>query len=185
MEGAEGEVEKGEREEGREGREVPLKFPKWRVILTMTWQGSSGWEMTRLIKLRTLGVGGCTVRFGMPGMTLVGPVEVVSVRNVNHFFGAPSGTVLDDGGRGGTAPHWVVWPAGSLPLRRRIILAVKDRAWLHGSHDIWAAERGFCRTCQALAILSGTGLPEEGILGAGEREERGLEGVLLGAACHV
>ena len=37
----------------------------------------------------------------------------------------------DDGG--GTAPHPLVWSAGALPKRRRLVHAVPDRAFLPGS----------------------------------------------------
>ena len=44
----------------------------------------------------------------------------------------------DDGG--GTAPHPLVWSAGALPKRLRLVHAVRDRAFLPGQPDIWISE---------------------------------------------
>ena len=41
---------------------------------------------------------------------------------------------------GGTAPHPLVWPAGALPKRRRLVHAVRDRAFLPGPPDIGDSE---------------------------------------------
>ena len=41
---------------------------------------------------------------------------------------------------GGTAPHPLVWSAGALRKRRRLVFAVRDRAFLPGPPRIWYSE---------------------------------------------
>ena len=43
-------------------------------------------------------------------------------------------------GFGGTAPDFIIWSAGSLPKRRRLVHAVRDRAFLPGPPGIWHSE---------------------------------------------
>ena len=40
----------------------------------------------------------------------------------------------------GTAPDPLVWSAGAHPKRRRLVHAVRDRAFLPGPHGIWDSE---------------------------------------------
>ena len=48
--------------------------------------------------------------------------------------------MINHDGLGGTAPDPLVWSAGSLPKRRRLVHAVRDRAFLPGPPDIWHSE---------------------------------------------
>ena len=43
-------------------------------------------------------------------------------------------------GHGGTAPDPLVWSSGALPKRRRMVHAVRDRAWLPGLPAIWDSD---------------------------------------------
>ena len=43
-------------------------------------------------------------------------------------------------GRGGTAPDPLVWSAGAHPNRRRLVHAIRDRAFLPGPPGIWESE---------------------------------------------
>ena len=43
-------------------------------------------------------------------------------------------------GRDGTAPDPLVWSAGALPKRRRLVHAVRDRAFLPGPPGIWLSD---------------------------------------------
>ena len=47
--------------------------------------------------------------------------------------------VNHDGGSS-TAPDPMVWSAGALPKRRRLVHAVRDRAFLPGPLGIWDSE---------------------------------------------
>ena len=49
------------------------------------------------------------------------------------FFIAISRAVVNHDGFGGTAPDPLVWSAGALRKRRRLVHAVRDRAFLPGS----------------------------------------------------
>ena len=91
------------------------------------------------------------MRVGMPGDLAEGCGG--GVHDLNHFFIAIFGAVVDDDGRGVTAFYWVVWSAGSLFCkRRRVIRTVRDRAWLPCLDDMWAAVR-------FLQKMLGAGLP--------------------------
>ena len=48
--------------------------------------------------------------------------------------------VNHDGGTG-TAPDPLVWSAGALPKRRRLVHAVRDRAFLPGPPGLWDSDR--------------------------------------------
>ena len=47
--------------------------------------------------------------------------------------------VNHDGGTG-TAPDPLVWSAGALPKRRRLVHAVRDRAFLPGPPGLWDSD---------------------------------------------
>ena len=53
---------------------------------------------------------------------------------------AISRTVVNHDGREGTAPDPLVWSAGARPKRRRLVHAVRDRAFLPGPPGIWESE---------------------------------------------
>ena len=56
-----------------------------------------------------------------------------------HRFPSPWLGFTDyDDGHGGTAPYPLVWCAGSLPKRRRIVQAVRDYAGLPGPGALWS-----------------------------------------------
>ena len=55
-------------------------------------------------------------------------------------FIATSRAVVNHGGLGGTAPNPLVWSAGALRKRRRLVHAVRDRAFLHGPPGIWSSD---------------------------------------------
>ena len=59
---------------------------------------------------------------------------------LHRFFIAISRAVVNHDGRGGTAPGPLVWSAGALPKRRRLVHAVRDRAFLPGPPGIWHSE---------------------------------------------
>ena len=51
-----------------------------------------------------------------------------------------SRAVVNHDGQGGTAPDPLVWSAGALQKRRRLVHAVRDRAYLPGPSGIWSSE---------------------------------------------
>ena len=63
---------------------------------------------------------------------------VILVRH--RFFIAISTAVVNRDGNDGTAPDPLVWCAGALPKRRRLVHAVRDRAFLRGPPGIWLGE---------------------------------------------
>ena len=54
------------------------------------------------------------------------------ILDLNRFFVAISRAVVNRDGKDGTAPDPLVWSAGALPERRRLVHAVRDRAFLPG-----------------------------------------------------
>ena len=56
------------------------------------------------------------------------------------FFVAIARAVVNHDDGGGTAPHPLVWSAGSLPKRRRVVDAVRNFAFLPGPVGIWCGE---------------------------------------------
>ena len=54
------------------------------------------------------------------------------ILDLHRFFIAISRTVVNHDGLGGTAPDPLVWSAGALDKRRRLVHAVRDRAFLPG-----------------------------------------------------
>ena len=57
-----------------------------------------------------------------------------------RFFIAISWAVVNHDGNDGTAPDPLVWSAGALPKRRRLVHAVRDRAMLPGPPAVWESE---------------------------------------------
>ena len=62
------------------------------------------------------------------------------VRDLHRFFIAISRAVVNHDGFAGTAPDPMVWSAGSLPKRRRLVHAVRNLALLPGPPAIWLGE---------------------------------------------
>ena len=87
------------------------------------------------------------------GRRRVGPAVIDARRNLSgvcrrwypvlpdlhRFFIAISRAVVNHDEFGGTAPDPMVWSAGSLPKRRRIVHAVRDLALLPGPPALWVA----------------------------------------------
>ena len=48
--------------------------------------------------------------------------------------------MVNHDGRGGTAPDPLVWSAGALHKRRRLVQAIRDRAFLPRPPGIWHSE---------------------------------------------
>ena len=93
--------------------------------------GRISWVMTLLMKLLIL------------GRRRVSPAVIDARRNLSgvcgrwypvildlhRFFVAISRTVVNHDGHSGTAPDPLVWSAGALHKRRRLVHAVRDRAF--------------------------------------------------------
>ena len=62
------------------------------------------------------------------------------ILDFHRFFIAISRTVVNHDGLGGTAPDPLVWSAGALRKRRRLVFVVRDRAFLPGLPRIWCSE---------------------------------------------
>ena len=60
--------------------------------------------------------------------------------DLHQFFVAISRAVVNHDGRNGTAPDPLVWSAGALAKRRRLVYSVRDRAFLPGPPGIWDSE---------------------------------------------
>ena len=61
--------------------------------------------------------------------------------DLRRFFIAISRVVVGHDGSSVTAPDPLVWSAGALPKRRRLVHAFRDRAMLPGPRAIWDSER--------------------------------------------
>ena len=59
---------------------------------------------------------------------------------LHRFFVAIARAVVNHDEGGGTAPHPLVWSAGSLPKRRRDVDAVRNFAFLPGPACLWSGE---------------------------------------------
>ena len=93
------------------------------------------------MRLLTLVVGGCLGGFLMLGVIILGCVLfsaqlslacIIAISNVNHD------------GVAGTSMDPRVWSVGGAPKRRRVVHAVRDRAFLPGPAGIWDGEVGRC-----------------------------------------
>ena len=63
------------------------------------------------------------------------------VLDLHRLFSAISRAVVNHDGRdGGAAPDLLVWCAGAPPKRRRLVHAIRDRAFLPGPPGIWDSE---------------------------------------------
>ena len=62
------------------------------------------------------------------------------ILDLHRFFIAISRAVVNHDSRDGTAPDPLVWPAGALNKRRRLVHAVRDRAFLPGPPGICDSE---------------------------------------------
>ena len=60
--------------------------------------------------------------------------------DLHRFFIAISRAVVNHDDLDGTAPDPLVWSAGAHPKRRRLVHAVRDRAFLPGPPGIWDSE---------------------------------------------
>ena len=61
------------------------------------------------------------------------------ILDFHRFFMAISRAVVNHDGLGGIAPDPLVWSAGALRKRRRLVHAVRDRALLPGPPGIWSS----------------------------------------------
>ena len=62
------------------------------------------------------------------------------ILDLHRFFIAISRAVVNHDGRSGTAPNPLVWSAGALHKRRRLVRAVRDRAFLPGPPGVWSSD---------------------------------------------
>ena len=62
------------------------------------------------------------------------------ILDLHRFFIAISRAVVNHDGRDGTAPDPMVWSAGAFPKRRRLVHAVRERAFLPGPPGIWDSD---------------------------------------------
>ena len=62
------------------------------------------------------------------------------ILDLHRFFVAISRALVNHDGREGTAPDRLVWSAGALLVRRRLVHAFRDQAMLPGPHDMWESE---------------------------------------------
>ena len=62
------------------------------------------------------------------------------ILDLHRFFIAISRAVVNHQGWDGTAPDPLVWSAGALPKRRRLVHATRDLAFLPGPPAIWESE---------------------------------------------
>ena len=88
------------------------------------------------------------------GRRRVGPAVIDARRNLSgvcgrwypvlldlhRFFIAISRAVVNHDGIDGTAPDPMVWSAGALPKRRRVVHAVRDLAMLPGPPALWLGD---------------------------------------------
>ena len=79
------------------------------------------------------------------------------ILDLHRFFIATSRAVVNHDGRDGTAPDPLVWSAGALPKGRRLVHAVRDRAFLPGPPGIWHSE-WFQVPATASAVPFGLGI---------------------------
>ena len=101
-----------------------------------------GWVMMLLMRLLILVVGGSVLPSLMLVATCLGFVidGTLLVLTFIVFSIAISRAVVNHDGLGGTAPDPLVWSAGALRKRRRLVRAVRDRAFLPGPPGIWSSD---------------------------------------------
>ena len=97
----------------------------------------TGLVIALLMMLLTLVVEGLVVLSLMFVVTCLGSVGAGTLLFLT-FIGFR--TVVNHDGGSGTAPDPLVWSAGSLPKRRRLVHTVRDRAFLPGPPGIWDSE---------------------------------------------
>ena len=99
----------------------------------------TGWVITLLMMLLTLVGVVLVIRLLMLVVTCLGFVVagILFSSTFIGFFIAVSGAVVNHDGGPGTAPDPLVWSAGSIPKRRRLVHAVRDRAFLPGPPGLW------------------------------------------------
>ena len=73
------------------------------------------------------------------------------ILDLHRFLIAISRTVVNHDSLGGTAPDPLVWSAGALHKRRRLVHAVRDRAFLPGPPGIWCSE--WCQVPAAVVCV--------------------------------
>ena len=111
-------------------------------FLTVGFERLTGWVITLLMRPMILGVGGFLLLSLMLVVTCLGSVGAGTLLFLIFivFFIAISRAVVNHDGRDGTAPDPLVWSAGTLPKRRRLVHAVRDRAFLPGPPGTWHSE---------------------------------------------
>ena len=95
-----------------------------------------------LMRLLDLDVGGSVLLSLMLVVTYLGFVVVGTLPPLTFivFFVAISRAVVNHDGHNGAAPDPLVWSAGALHKRCRLVHAVRDRAFLPGPPGIWCSE---------------------------------------------
>ena len=78
------------------------------------------------------------------------------ILDLHRFFIAISRTVVNHDGLGGTAPNPLVWSAGALNKRRRLVFAVRDRAFFAWAS--WHLELEWFRVPAAVVCAEDIGL---------------------------
>ena len=101
--------------------------------------------MTMLMRLLILGVGELVLLSLMLVVTCLGSVFAwyPVILDLHRFFIAFSRAVVNHGGGDGTAPDPLVWSAGALHKRRRLVHAVRDRAFFCPVHLVFGIRSGF------------------------------------------
>ena len=101
----------------------------------------TGLEIMRLMRMLTLGARGWTLPVLMLVVTCL---EFVGVGTLLFWIciasSLPSCAGVNQDDFVGTAPDPLVWSVGALPIRRRLVHAVRDLAMLPGPPAIWASE---------------------------------------------
>ena len=97
--------------------------------------------MTLMMRLLILDVGESVLLSLMLVETYLGFVVVGTLLSLilHRFFIAIARAVVNHDDLGGTAPNPLVWSAGALRKRRRLVHAVRDRAFLPGPPGIWSS----------------------------------------------
>ena len=94
-----------------------------------------------LMRLPTLVVGGCLGGLLMLGVIILGCVPPGCPRLASVFIAIASAVVNHDGAAG-TSLDPTVWSVGGAPKRRRVVHAVRDRAFLPGPAGVRDGEWG-------------------------------------------